>query len=154
MSIPFSQSLRALRHDGTGFGRWLALIGVLLLGGWFTWFFRGDIPIYERSNNVTVHSNSEAEAVFRPAAAPQLQAGQSARLHLESSRPNQAAVLPATVTAVTSTSSDGAVRVQLALQQPTRLAGRLPPGQAGSVEIRVAHFTPAQLFFRAAGSPR
>lgn len=154
MSIPFSQSLRALRQDSAGFGRWLAVAGALILGGWLLWFARADIPVYQRSAAVTVVSDTEAEALFSPGEGAQVSVGQDARLQLEDGRLAQGAVLPATVTAVTPITGEGAVRVQLALRPANAKGGPLAPGRTGSVEIRVAQLTPAQLFLRAAAGDR
>lgn len=151
MSIPFSRSLRALRHDGPGFGRWLAVGGMLLLGGWLIWFAGAHIPVYERSFAVTMLNDAEAEALFSSVSGAQVRPGQDARLYLEGGPLAQTAVLPATVSAVTPASGEETVRVRLALRPSPELAGRLTPGRAGSVEIRVAQPTPAQLFLRAVG---
>lgn len=149
--MPFSQSLRALRHDRSGFGRWLALAGVLLLGGWVVWFATAGIPLYETSSDASLLSSTEAEAVFSPAAAARIRPGQEASLRVDGRGVAKPAVLPARVTAVQDGGAEGAVRVRLALQPSSASAGRPDPGATGSVAIRVARLTPAQLFLQAAG---
>lgn len=151
MSIPFSQSLRALRHDGSGFGRWLALGGALLLGGWLLWFAGADLPVYERSAAVTVLSDAAAEALFSRGAGARVSAGQDAWIYLQDKGAAPSVVLPATVTAVAPASGGSTVRVQLALRPASERGGRLSPGRGGAVEIRVGEISPARLFLRAAG---
>lgn len=154
MSIPFSQSLRALRHDRAGFGRWPAVAGVLLLGGWLAWFVYADIPVNERSTDVLLLSSTEAEASFSPAAAANIEPGQEGRLHLRAGGLSQAAILPATVTDVSSTLQNGAVRVHFILQPSAEQVDRRALEAADFVEIRVAQLTPAELFLQAAGRGR
>lgn len=154
MSVPFSQSLRALRHDSHGFGRWLALAGVLLLGGWVVWFVTAGIPLYETSGDVSLLQSMEAEAIFSQAAAARIGPGQEARVRLNGGGVGEAAALPATVAAVGPVSADGAVRVLLALETEPGADGRPDLEAADSVEIRVGQLRPAELFLRAAGRGR
>lgn len=154
MSIPFSQSLRALRYDRSGFGRWLALMGVLLLGGWVVWFVTAGIPLYETSSDVSLLHSTEAEALFSPAAAARIRPGQEGRLHLRGARPAEPSATLVTVTAVEAAGADGGVRVRMAVQPSDAVAGGPDPEAAHSVEIRVGQLTPAELFLRAAGRER
>ncbi len=66
MSLAFTHSLLSMRADGSRRALLALLGGVLLLGGWLTWFFLARLTVYELSQAARVEVRQAAHTVGAP----------------------------------------------------------------------------------------
>src|SRR4051812_22637943 len=83
MATPFSRTLRSLHADNFKGTAWLALLGLLALVLWFSWFFLAQINIYETSQSATIQPENKITALFPLSAVSKVRPGQPAQVELE-----------------------------------------------------------------------
>ncbi len=146
VSTPFSRTLRSIYTDNlplllTGLGSL-----ILLMLGWFGWFFFATIAIYETSQHAQVTQDGAIVADFSEASLAQIRRGQSAIFHPA----GDGAAAPAIAAVVVGTER-AQQQVQLLPQIEASMFQHLREGVAGRVEIMVDKVSPASLVMQAAG---
>ena len=150
MSTPFSRTLRSLHADNFRGSAWLALLGLLALILWFSWFFLAQVLIYETSQSAIIQPEKKVTALFPLSATGKVQPGQTAQMQLEG-LPGD---IPARVSQVEQTLQG--LQVFLDLQPVPGSPVQLQPGLKGTIKIETEQASPAALVLRAispAGQP-
>jgi hypothetical protein len=143
MSTPFSRTLRSLHADNFRGSAWLALLGLLALILWFSWFFLAQVLIYETSQSATIQPENKVTALFPLSATGRVRAGQAAQMQLDGLTGD----IPARVSQVDQTLQG--LQVSLDLQPLPGSPFQLQPGLKGTVKIETEQSSPAALVLRA-----
>lgn len=134
------------------------VVALILLAGWVGWLTAGRVTVYVRSDEATTEASSSAPSndlrvvgLFPAATAiGRLEPGQPAIMRLSAFPWTEYGVLHARVSKIATEAKDGAVRVELDVEQGSE---RIPSRQGllGSLEVEVESLRPWQLILRAAG---
>lgn len=150
MSIPFMQSLQSLRADHGRFalgGIGLALVLLLLWGGWF---FTPSLAVYTNGNLIRLTRSGDLVATFPAQAYAQLRPGQAARIYPAQSSAT-ALTLPATVLEVELNGKGDAVEVRLYPESTLDLDALFANGVTGAATVETETISPAVLLMRTTG---
>ena len=145
MATPFSRTLRSLYADNFRGTSWLALLGLLALALWFSWFFLAQIDLYETSQSATIGTPNKITALFPLSTTGHIRPGQTAQVQLDGLPGN----IPARVAQADQTLQG--LQVSLDLQPIPGSPVQLQPGLKGTVKIETEKASPAALVLRAIG---
>ncbi len=149
MPLPFSHSLRALHADHHRFALAAFLAGIGLLTAWASWFFLARITLYETGRLVEMTRRGTIVAELPAGAVGKVRPGQPARIHLQSARLNQRAILPGTIMHVTKHPDQDRVELRIPQNMAASLNWREP--LTGAVDIAVDSVSPATLLTQSTG---
>lgn len=157
MTLPFTQSTRALQADREWPTLWVTASVLVLLVCWLVWFLWAPVSLYETGSLAAVTRRGLLIAYFPTTVLGRLQPGQSAVLRVENAEsaalsPTQPA-LAAVVLSVDAGNTGDELAVTLVTVSAQWPASTLSSGYpiSGSVTVAVEEISPAQLLWRSTG---
>ncbi|MCE7985999.1 MAG: hypothetical protein DYG89_32885 [Caldilinea sp. CFX5] len=97
MSLPFARTERALQTDDYRTAWICGLVALPLFVAWLVWFFGGNLPAHQRSQQLAIGDYGTVVATFAVAALPDLAVGDRATLRLQLTDEESLTTVPATV---------------------------------------------------------
>jgi hypothetical protein len=97
MSLPFARTERALQTDDYRTAWLCGLVALPLFVAWLVWFFVGNLPAQQRSQQLAIGDYGTVVATFGGPALPDLAIGDRATLRLQLAADEPLTTVPATV---------------------------------------------------------
>lgn len=140
MSIPFTQSVRSMKHDRFLPGLIAILMISLVLVLWLVWFFTGTIAIYATTMNFSFREDGMALGQFPAESLRSITPGQSAELLLPAKNGKALAPIKAEVMNIPTNPAEPVELYLFAAEPP-------PDATKGQLKILLGKVSPIQLIW-------
>jgi hypothetical protein len=147
MSVSFPQTMRSLKSENIRPSLFALIIIILLLAGWFMWFFFANVPVYQASTDLTINREGLLVATYSKQVASKIRLGQPVTLKLKQTTDHAAANLNGVVMDILKTTDEKYRNVEIYLFSPEEI----PSSPSGQVMIEVDSVSPASLVVESTG---